>query len=301
MKHLLLLPILSGVMWGAAGVFVRTLSDYGMDSTTIVFVRVSVSALMALALILAVDRGMLRFRPRDAWLFVLCAVSMLGLNVFYTVSVDRVSLSLAAVLLSLSPVFMLVLARALFGERITSRKVVCMLACIVGCVMVSGVLDGAGQISAQGVFAGLAAAFFYALYGIISKRVSTEGYSTYTTLFYSLLISTAILIPFSDLDVVCGFASQGAYGIGYLLVHAAVVSFLPYIFYTMAMARIEAGTASLLAACGEPTAAAVFGILVFAEIPTPAMLLGMIIAIVSMAIMCMPQKQDGARTGSKRR
>ena len=31
---LLLLPILSGVMWGAAGVFVRTLSDYGMDSAT---------------------------------------------------------------------------------------------------------------------------------------------------------------------------------------------------------------------------------------------------------------------------
>lgn len=34
---LLLLPILSGIMWGAAGVFVRTLSDYGMDSATIVF------------------------------------------------------------------------------------------------------------------------------------------------------------------------------------------------------------------------------------------------------------------------
>lgn len=296
---LLLLPILSGVMWGAAGVFVRTLSDYGMDSATIVFSRVSLATLMMLALILVADRRWLRFERQDLWLFIACAVAMLALNAFYTVSVDAVTLSLAAVLLSLSPVFMLAMAAVLFKERVTARKVVCMIASIVGCVLVSGLVEGGSSLSVSGVTAGLAAAFFYALYGILSKRSAAKGYSTYTTLFYCLLISTLILLPFSDIGAVTGFASEGAWEIGYMVLHAAVASFLPYILYTTSMARMEGGTASILAAAGEPTAAAVFGAMIYTEIPSPLMLLGMVLAIGSMALMCMPSREE--RTGAENR
>ena len=296
---LLLLPILSGVMWGAAGVFVRTLSDYGMDSATIVFSRVSLATLMMLALILVADRRWLRFERQDLWLFIACAVAMLALNAFYTVSVDAVTLSLAAVLLSLSPVFMLAMAAVLFKERVTARKVVCMFTSIVGCVLVSGLVEGGSSLSVSGVTAGLAAAFFYALYGILSKRSAAKGYSTYTTLFYCLLISTLVLIPFSDIGAVTGFASEGAWEVGYLVLHAAVASFLPYILYTTSMARMEGGTASILAAAGEPTAAAVFGAMIYTEIPSPLMLLGMVLAIGSMALMCMPSRAE--RTGAENR
>ena len=287
---LLLLPILSGVMWGAAGVFVRTLSDFGFDGTTIVFARVSLATLMMLALILATDRKLLRFERRDLWMFIACAVAMLGLNAFYTVSVDVLSLSLAAVLLSLSPVFMLIMAAVVFGERLTSKKVLCMITSIIGCVLVSGLLEGGSALSISGIAAGLAAAFFYALYGIISKRASSRGYTTYTILFYCLLISTIVLLPFSDLGTFMDYTEMGILDLGYLILHAAVASFLPYILYTTAMTRMEGGTASILAAAGEPTAAAIFGLMFFTEIPSPLMILGMVLAIGSMTVMCMPQK-----------
>lgn len=288
----LLLPILSGVMWGSAGVFVRTLSDAGMDQVTIVFTRMPIATLMVLAVILLADRTMLRFRARDLWLFILCAVSMLALNAFYTYSVDEVSLSLAAVLLSMSPLFMLLMARAFFGERITTRKVFCMAVSVVGCILVSGVFEGGSSLSVEGVTAGLAAAFFYALYGIGSKRAASRGYSSFTTLFYCLLISTVVLMPLSDLGAVADFAGDGPGNILFLVVNAAVTSFLPYMLYTVAMTRAEAGTVSILAACGEPTAAMVFGLLFFTEVPSPLMLLGMVLAIGAMAVMCMPHVSD---------
>lgn len=288
---ILVLAILSGAMWGSAGVFVRILSDQDMDSTTIVFTRVSIAAVMMLALILVTDRGLLRFEPRDLWMFLACAVAMLGLNAFYTVSVDAVSLSLAAVLLSLSPVFMLIMARVAFGERITSLKLFCMASSIIGCVMVSGVLEGDGSVSPSGVAAGLAAAFFYALYGLASKRAAGRGYSTYTILFYCLLISTVALVPFCDLGRVAECASQGWGWVGFMVLHAAVASFLPYTLYTTAMAKGDAGTSSILAACGEPVAAAVFGLLVFSEVPSPLMALGMFVAIGSMAVLCAPRRE----------
>lgn len=294
----LLLSILSGVMWGSAGVFVRTLSDAGMDQVTIVFTRMPLAVLMVLAVILLIDRRMLRLEVRDLWMFVLCAVSMLALNALYTYSVDEVSLSLAAVLLSLSPLFMLLMARVIFGERITSKKVVCMAVSVVGCVLVSGVFEGDSSLSVQGVVAGLAAAFFYALYGIGSKRATSRGYSSFTTLFYCLLISTIVLLPLSDIGAVADFAGDGAGNILFLVVNAAVTSFLPYMLYTIAMSRTEAGTVSILAACGEPTAAMVFGLLFFTEVPSPLMLVGMVLAIGAMAVMCMPHKGDAGGNAS---
>ena len=290
---LLILPILSGVMWGAAGIFVRTLSDYGFDGQTIAFTRVLIAMVMMLLLIMASDRRMLAFRRRDIWLFILCAVSMTCLNVFYTIAADELSLSLAAVLLSLSPVFMVLIARVIFGETITRRKVVCIAVSIIGCILVSGFLESRSSISVFGVICGIAAAVFYAAYGIASKKASANGYSVYTTLFYCMLISMIILIPFSDIGVVADYAGEGAWEIGFLILQAAVASFLPYILYSVAMSRLEAGTGSLLAACGEPVAAAMFGLLVFAEVPSPLMVIGMALAIGAMAAICMNPKREG--------
>lgn len=288
----LMMAVLSGVLWGSAGIFVRILGDWGMDGVTIVFSRVLIAVFMMGALILATDRRMFRIEASDLWIFIVCALSMVFLNLFYTISVSGASLSLAAVLLSMSPVFMLLMARALFGERITRRKTGCMLLAIIGCILVSGLLENPGSVSAEGIGAGIAAAFFYAFYGIMSKRAASGGYSTYTILFYCILFSAIVLLPFSDLNAVVEYGSEGLGSIALLVIQALFSSVLPYIFYTVAVTKGEAGTGSLLAACGEPMAAAAFGLAFFTEIPSPLMILGMLLAVVSIAVMCSPDGKN---------
>ena len=39
-KLMLLLPVLSGVLWGSAGIFVRTLDAFGFDNCTMIFIDV---------------------------------------------------------------------------------------------------------------------------------------------------------------------------------------------------------------------------------------------------------------------
>ena len=291
MKHLFfLVAIMSGVMWGSAGVFVRELSAAGMDSTTIVLSRVFPAMIMMLLLILATDRSMLRIRRKDAVMFLACGLSMLIVNVSYTISAETLSLSFAAVLLGLSPVFMLILARVVFGERITAKKTFCMVAAVFGCVLVSGVLEGSQTLSLFGVVVGLFGAVLYATYGILTKRAASEGYSVFTTLFYCLLIVAIALIPLSDTGLLISYTTESWSNAGFILLHAAAASFLPFICYSIAMARVEAGAASILASCGEPTAAAIFGLLIYVEIPSVLMVFGMIIAIASMAVMCSPDK-----------
>lgn len=297
MRHLFfLVAIMSGVMWGSAGVFVRELSVAGMDSTTIVLSRVFPATIMMLLLILATDRSMLRIKRKDAVMFVVCGLCMLAVNVSYTKSAEVLSLSFAAVLLGLSPVFMLVLARVVFGERITSKKLFCMVAAVFGCVLVSGALEGSQTLSFVGAAIGLFGAFVYAAYGILTKRAASEGYSVFTTLFYCLLIVSIALIPISDTGLLVSYTTESWSNAGFILLHAAMASFLPFICYSVAMARVEAGPASILASCGEPTAAALFGLAIYAEVPSALMVLGMVIAIASMAVMCSPERHGHAHS-----
>ena len=106
------------------------------------------------------------------------------------------------------------------------------------------------------------------------------------------MFSAIVLLPFSDLNAVVEYGSEGLGNMVFLVIQALFSSVLPYIFYTVAVTKGEAGTGSLLAACGEPMAAAAFGLAFFTEIPSPLMILGMLLAVVSIAVMCSPDGKN---------
>lgn len=167
-----LFPILSGIMWGSGGIFVRILTELGMNGYTIVFSRLAVAVCIMAAVICLYDKGLFRIKITDVWVFALGGLSgILGVMLAYNAAIKQVTLSLAAVLLSMSPIFVLFLAAVLFGERITAKKLGCMALALTGCVLVSGVLEaGSGmKWSAAGIGLGVLAAFFYAVYSLVSK------------------------------------------------------------------------------------------------------------------------------------
>lgn len=67
---ILLLPVVAGVFWGSAGVFVRELSTFGMDRYTILSTRMIVAVAFMLIGLLLWRPATLRIRLKDLWLFV---------------------------------------------------------------------------------------------------------------------------------------------------------------------------------------------------------------------------------------
>ncbi len=67
--------------------------------------------------------------------------------------------------------------------------------------------------------------------------------------------------------------------------HTVVVSFLLYVLYTTSMVRIKAGTTPILTACGEPPVTAIFGVLLFSEVLSHLITLGIILTVDSMALI----------------
>lgn len=295
MKQLLyLMPIISGAMWGSAGIFVRKLTEQGMNSYTVVSVRVILAVLILAVWLGIYDRNLLKIKLKDLWVFVAGGVvGMFGLNICYNFAISELSLSLAAVLLSLSPVFVLFMAAILFKEKITSKKVICMTIAIAGCVLASGVLESASTMrwSVKGIIVGIIGAFFYGLYGIISKTAMERGYHAFTTTFYCLFMVMLVVIPLTNWKLVTNVVVANPIKMSvFLVIHSLCTSVLPYILYTFSIRYIDAGMASILAS-GEPVAAMIFGVIFFSEIPTVLSVVGIVLVIVALALLSMPDKK----------
>ena len=295
-KIAVLFPIISGGLWGSAGIFIRKLSDFGLNSYTIITSRVLIALIILFIGILILDKSLLKIKLKDAWVFMASGIlGMLGLNFCYNESVNHLSLSLAAVLLSLSPIFVIFIAAILFKEKITLRKISCMLLAILGCILASGLLENntGMKLSAIGILIGLLSAFFYALYSVVSKIAMGKGYEALTITFYSLLTLEIVLLPFTDWNILKDFVISAPVNNSiFMLLHSVFTSVLPYVLYTVSLSYIEAGKTSILAAGGEPISAMLLGMLFFSEVPTILSLIGLILTIVALSLLCMPSKNQ---------
>lgn len=300
-KAVVLLPVFAGFLWGSSGVFVRTLTAHGMNNYTIIASRMMMAASLLFIVLLVTGREQLRVRIRDLWIFAGCGiVGMLGLNIFYNESVRLLSLSLAAILLSTAPFFALFLSAVIFRERITRRKIGCLVMAVAGCILASGVIEsgsGTGW-SLFGILSGLASAVFFALYGVFSRFATNRGYSTFTILFYSMLMISIALIPIADLGKLTGFIAEAPlmHG-GFTLLHALCAVVLPYALYSLSLVYMENGRVAILAGGGEPVAAFVFGMIFYHEMPTALNLLGLVVTVAALTLMCLSPAAPPAGSG----
>lgn len=292
-KIYLILPILAGIMFGSSGIFVRTLTQNGIDQTTLLFLRFSIAIIPILIAILTTDKKLFRIDLSDIPLFLVCALCIVGLNLCYNESMNTISLSLAAVLLSLAPIYVLIIARLLFGEEITSNKLICMALAIFGCILMTGVLESnMNSTPLSGILSGIGAGLFWAIYLIASKKSIKNGKHTYTILFYSIVFISIALIPFTNFAQIAGFVSiDPTLTIIFLILHSTFSFALPYIFSTVSLNYIDSGTSSILLSGSEPFAALIFGLLFYTEIPSIAMFCGFILTVISMIMLA---KTEGA-------
>lgn len=291
-KIYFILPILAGIMFGSGGVFVRTLMVNGIDSTTLLFLRFSIAIIPIMIAILVTDKSLLKIDLTDISLFLVCGICIVGLNLCYNESMGNIPLSLAAVLLSLAPIYVIIIAYFTFKEKITRKKIICMTLAIFGCILMTGVLETSlSNIPFYGITAGIGAGLFWAIYLMASKKSIENGKHTFTILIYSITIISMGLLPFTNFGQITNFISiNPILVIIFLIMHSTFSFALPYIFSTVSLEHIDSGIASILLSGAEPFAALIFGLIFYSEIPTFLMFCGFILTIIAM--MALSRKEE---------
>ena len=286
-KIYLILPIISGILYGSSGIFVRTLTQNGIDATTLLFLRFSIAIPVMVIAILATDKKQLKIKLSDIKLLIITAMGIIGLNILYNIAMNTISLSIAAVLLSSDPVFVLIIAYLIFKEKITKSKVLSIILVLIGCILTTGLIEGnASNVTGIGIIGGIGAAIFWAIYMMGSKKALENGLHTYTILLYSILINTIVLIPFTSFNQITTFVNADIIGNTiFLILHSTLSFAIPYILLTVSIKYMDSGSASIFTSGAEPLAALIFGMLFYSEIPTILMFSGIILTIIALAIL----------------
>mgnify|MGYP002511444165 CR=1 FL=1 len=274
MKKAYLQIIAAAALWGCIGLFLKLLTAAGLTAMQGVALRSAAGAVFYGLFLFFAHRKALFIVPKDWYYFFGTGVcSLLFFNWCYFNAITRSSMSVAAVLLYTSPVFVTLMSALFFRERITPIKVTALAVTFAGCVLVTGLFPlGQEPISAGTILFGLGAGFGYALYSIFGKFV-LKKYSPATVTFYTILFCALFSLPLSGLHanlfaLADWRAWAGTLGVG------VVCCALPYHLYTAGLQDAEPGRAAILATI-EPFVAAGLGILLFHEAVTPWKLLGM--------------------------
>lgn len=281
--------LLAASLWGCIGLFLKLLTAAGLTSMQSVAVRCSTAAALYFLWLLLTDRAALSICPRDCTYFVGTGIlSLVFFNWCYFNTIQRSSMSVAAVLLYTSPVFVMLMSAAVFRENITKNKLLALVLTLAGCALVTGLLPlGGTSISLKTILFGLGSGFGYALYTIFGKFALAK-YSSATVSFYTFLFAAIGSLPLSGLMqspqlLLDWRVLSGGLGIGIFC------CILPYLFYTEGLRHAEAGKAAILATA-EPFVASLLGVLLFREVLTLFKLLGM--AAILFAIVLLNHKQS---------
>lgn len=290
MKKAYVQIVAAAALWGCIGLFLKLLTAAGLTSMQGVAVRALVGAVFYGLFLFFTDRKALFIVPKDWYYFFGTGVcSLLFFNWCYFNAITRSSMSVAAVLLYTSPVFVTLMSALFFREQITPVKLAALAITFAGCVLVTGLFPlGQETVSLPVVLFGLGSGFGYALYSIFGKFV-LKKYSPAAVTFYTILFCALFSLPISGLNANLSALADwrawaGALGVGVLCCA------LPYHLYTAGLKDAEPGRAAILATI-EPFVAAALGILLFHEAVTLWKLLGMA-AILGAVALLNTQKTD---------
>ena len=279
----------AGTLWGAMGVFVRKLGAYGFSPLQIACLRILFGALLFLLITGVFQRDLLKIRLRDMGLFLgMGLLSLLLFTVCYFTTIDLASLSVAAILLYTSPIWVMLMSAICFREKITRRKLLCAAMAFGGCVLVSGIGSSA-SLSPMVIVTGLLSAVGYGLYSIFGtfalRKCQPLTVTTYAFLFGAV---GALLLcnPIQIVRVISQTRNPGALVL-LIAVTALVTAVLPYLLYTVGLNHMRASAAAIMASI-EPVVATAAGALAFGETLTLPAFAG--IALVLGAIVVLNAK-----------
>ena len=289
-KKAAVLVIASAMLWGTYGSFLTAITARGMSANVVNFLRFASTSLPILAYLLAKDRAALRVKKKDLWLFAANGLaSILFFTACYAAAIRETKIATAAALLYTAPA----IVPLLFAEKLTPRKIACVLLSVLGCALVSGLGGGGAALNLRGLLLGLGAGLGYALYSIFSRLIQQRGYPTYTNVCWTFLIAAAAYLAIAFAD---GTAAQIVRLPGATLISVVCGLFtglLAYLFYTAGLRELEPSRAAQLATI-EPVFAALLGVVLFRQRLSPTEILGVALVVAAVVGMNLRRSEKSA-------
>lgn len=277
----IVLAVITAVMWGIMGMFVRDLSSYQFSNIEISFYRCALAGIAYFLFLLVTKPSALKINGKGLVISAVYGIVAYSVSfVSYSVAVSRIPVGVATVLMFMSPIWVALLGRVLFQEKISKEKWMTIGVCIVGAVLVANLIGGGSvKLDGIGLLAGIINGIGVALQ-ILLPKLFAKDYERDTLLVYGFLgaaVALAFGMDFSEAARHLGATPLAnlvwdLFGIGILCTMVANVACVKSTQY------VEATTTSILSAL-EVVVGMFVGFFVFQENMTILQVIGAIIIV----------------------
>ena len=186
--------IASMFIFGTIGIFVRHIP---LPSSMIALVRGFVGAFFVLLFVYLRKSRVDKTAIKKNFPMLALSGAFIGINwILLFESYHYTTVATATLCYYMQPIFVILASPILLKEKLTPKKVICVLVALVGMVFVSGVLQtGIPALSeAKGILYGLGAALFYATVVLMNKKIT--NISAYDKTIMQLGMGAIVLSPY---------------------------------------------------------------------------------------------------------
>ena len=235
------------VTFGTIGIFVRYIP---LPSSIIALVRGVLATFFLLAVMACGKRWPDKAAITRNLALLLISGVLIGFNwILLFEAYNYTSVAVATLCYYLAPVFVIIASPFVLCEKLTARKTLCVIAALVGMVLVSGVIQNyvrgcnTEDLNLTGVLLGIGAGALYATIILINKKL--KDISSYDTTVMQLAAASIVLVPYCLLTVDMGVLEITPVSVALLLIVGVVHTGIAYVLYFGSIKELPAQTVAI--------------------------------------------------------
>lgn len=282
------LMVIATFFWATMGLISRNLNGVHLTSVQVAFARCLQAAVFTTIALAIKNKGAFKIDVKGLIFCLVYGIIAFGLAMcFYSMSVERIPIAVATVLMFSNPIWVAIFGKIFFKDSVGLKKAITICTCIFGCMCIINLFAaGEKDLNLAGVLFGLGSGITFALQLVI-PRFAEGKYSNDSLLLYGFWGATIFLAVFANIPQMASSivnAADPVYSIINLVAIGLLCTYIANSYYIKSSEYLGSTLPSILVAF-EPIFATILAFIILGEAIKPIQMVGAVIVILSIIVM----------------
>lgn len=278
-----LFAAISAVTYGMNPLFALPLYEGGMDLFSVLFFRYLI-AIPILAVMLKIRRRDFSIEKKDIMPLIILGILFALSSITLFSSYHHMDAGIASTILFVYPIIVALIMFIFFKEKISSKTIACIAVALVGIALLCKSGEGA-VVSTKGILFVLGSALSYSIYIVMVNKSRIKKMATIKVTLYVLAVGWIIFAIRALASGVLTIPPAEKWWLWANIIALSVFPTVISLICTTEAIQYIGSTPTAILGVLEPVTAVFFGIVVFNEVMTTRIAIGLILVITSVTFV----------------
>ena len=278
-----LFAAISAATYGMNPLFALPLYEGGMDLYSVLFFRY-LFAIPILAIMLKIRRRDFSIDKKDISPLIILGVLFALSSITLFSSYHHMDAGIASTILFVYPIMVALIMFLFFKEKISAKTIACIAVALVGIALLCKSGEGA-VVSMKGVLFVLGSALSYSIYIVFVNKSRIKKMATIKVTMYVLTVGWIIFAAKALIDGRLTTPSPEEWYLWFCVIALSIFPTIISLICTTEAIQYIGSTPTAILGVLEPVTAVFFGVVIFGEVLTTRIVIGLILVITSVTFV----------------